>query len=64
MAGRIPRIKRTFQRKVAKAQRGKAATKRILQKQTKETKRDKNFAKNAQFSWIALQRGKPQAKMN
>jgi hypothetical protein len=46
----------TQRRKGAKAWRGKAATKRILQKQTKETKSRKNSAKNAQFLGIALQR--------
>ncbi len=35
-------------------QRGRAATKRTSQKQTKETKSENNFAKNAQFSWFAL----------
>ena len=33
-----------------------AATKGILQKETKETKRGKNFAKNAEFSGIAMPR--------
>jgi hypothetical protein len=47
-----------FQRKVAKTQRGRAATKGILQKETKETKSEKKFAKNAQLSDIALQRCK------
>jgi hypothetical protein len=38
------------------AQRGRAATKRFSQKETKETKIGKNFAKNAEFPVIALQR--------
>jgi hypothetical protein len=40
----------------AKTQRGRAATKIFLQKKTKETKIGKNFAKNAEFSDMALQR--------
>jgi hypothetical protein len=53
---RISRIGKTFQPKDAETQRGRAATKGILQKETKETKSEKNFAKNAQFPGMALQR--------
>jgi hypothetical protein len=61
--GRVSLLSRTHpvrredlkKRKVAKAQRGRAATKRFSQKETKQTKKGENFAKNAEFLRIALQ---------
>jgi hypothetical protein len=52
----IPNRRKTLTqgRQDPKAQRGGAATKSISQKQTKETKNRKNFARNAEFSGIAL----------
>jgi hypothetical protein len=48
---RVASIRLTYR---AETQRGGAATKSISQKQTKETKNRKNFARNAEFSGIAL----------
>jgi len=50
---RVASIRLTYR---AETQRCGAATKSISQKQTKETKNRKNFARNAEFSEIALQR--------
>jgi len=49
-----------FQRQAAKSQRGKPQPKKLNRRKQRK-QRGKNFAENAEFSQIALQRAQPQA---